>query len=383
MTDVKVITPTDLDEVTVKLNPQGKVEVDFDVVKQYVHSRAGGLISNGYGTLNSNLNFSRFQFDSSVATIGSGGFTTTVRNADFPIDELIPISPKLQYSFSFYAKSLGGGDNNLAYAYIAPYDVDGNSIQPIHIADMIIAVESVSTANNTVIVKPDDRQKLATRLAQLQATTPSISLNTTNYVAKNGYKYNELYSRERVVKAFRTRSQIQFDVDTGVLTGFEITKDLQDTTLAVGIAGATYIYAISTMVNHAVPTEPTFYSLTFTPEQVGINVNNKRAMSVASFIKVGWLLNRGSTSGHKTAIWAVDMRVQPPQKLVNDGAGQVVFTEKVATVDLQYNGIQFIFRQVANANRPMLMTGILYQGTWYGDAPNGQGFADPFAGSSG
>lgn len=378
MTDVKVITPTDLDEVTVKLNPQGKVEVDFDVVKQYVHSRMGGLVSNGYGTLNNNLNFSRFEFDPTVATVGAGGFTTTVRNADFPIDELIPISSSLQYTFSFYAKSLGGGENNLAYAYIAPYDVDGNAIQPIYIADTIFGVESTSRANNTVTVKVEDRQKLATRLAQIPPTSPSISLNTTDYVAKNGYKYNELYSRERVVKAFRTRNQIQYDPDTGVITGFEVTKDVSNTTLALGIAGATYIYAIPTMVNHAVPTEPTFYSLTFMPQQLGINTNNKRAMAVASFIKVGWLLNRGSSPGHKTAIWAVDVRAETPRKTVNDGAGQVVFTEREATVDLQYNGIQFIFRQVANANRPMLMTGILYQGTWYGDSPDDEVFVNPF-----
>lgn len=378
MTDVKVITPTDLDEVTVKLNPQGKVEVDFDVVKQYVHSRMGGLVSNGYGTLNNNLNFSRFEFDPTVATVGAGGFTTTVRNADFPIDERIPISSSLQYTFSFYAKSLGGGENNLAYAYIAPYDVDGNAIQPIYIADTIFGVESTSRANNTVTVKVEDRQKLATRLAQIPPTSPSISLNTTDYVAKNGYKYNELYSRERVVKAFRTRNQIQYNPDTGVITGFEVTKDVSDTTLALGIAGATYIYAIPTMVNHAVPTEPTFYSLTFMPQQLGINTNNKRAMAVASFIKVGWLLNRGETQGHKTAIWAVDVRAETPRKTVNDGAGQVVFTEREATVDLQYNGIQFIFRQVANANRPMLMTGILYQGTWYGDSPDGEAFVNPF-----
>lgn len=64
-----------------------------------------------------------------------------------------------------------------------------------------------------------------------------------------------------------------------------------------------------------------------------------------------------------------------------EAVSQVFFTDREATVDLQLNGMQLIFRELANGNRPMLCTGVLYQGTWYGDAPDADPATNPFTGS--
>lgn len=58
---------------------------------------------------------------------------------------------------------------------------------------------------------------------------------------------------------------------------------------------------------------------------------------------------------------------------------QVVFTNKEATVNLLFNDIHLVFRQLANSNRPMLCTGVKYQGIWYGDSPDDAPATDPFA----
>ena len=65
-----------------------------------------------------------------------------------------------------------------------------------------------------------------------------------------------------------------------------------------------------------------------------------------------------------------------------EAVSQVFFTDREATVDLQLNGIQLIFRELANGNRPMLCTGVLYQGTWYGDAPDDAPATNPFTGEA-
>lgn len=58
---------------------------------------------------------------------------------------------------------------------------------------------------------------------------------------------------------------------------------------------------------------------------------------------------------------------------------KVIFTDREATVPLYLNGIELLFRQLANSNRAMVMTGIKYNGTWWGDAPDDEPFVDPFA----
>ena len=65
-----------------------------------------------------------------------------------------------------------------------------------------------------------------------------------------------------------------------------------------------------------------------------------------------------------------------------EAVSQVFFTDREATLDMQINGMQLLFRELANGNRPMLCTGVYYQGAWYGDAPDAEPAQNPFTGEA-
>lgn len=372
MQDVKVLIPADLDDVTVKLNADNKVEANFNGLKDYVVSRAAGLITNGYGTLGNNTNFTKFKFDPTQANIGAGAFITATRNADHSIDEIIPVSPGLEYTYSFYAKSLGRGTNNKAYAYIAPIDVEGLPITPIHMCEITFRVEEMQAGKDYFIVHTDDRAMVEQYFRPKAGTNYQMNVLDANYGTSNGFSYpTGTYSRSQLVQDVKQARHLTYDPVTGRMAGHQITSTrVMDTEVGISTAAGTYTYLMPTLTDHVIPAEPTLYTRTFTLENVATSPLHKRMMAVASFIKVGWLLNRGPTSGHETAIWAVDMRAQAPSK--------IAFTNRDATVDLAYNGIKLLFRQVVGSSRPMVLTGILYQGEWWGDAPNNGKYKNPF-----
>lgn len=63
-----------------------------------------------------------------------------------------------------------------------------------------------------------------------------------------------------------------------------------------------------------------------------------------------------------------------------EAISQVFFTEREATVDLMINGMQLLFREVANSNRVMVVTGVNFNNKWYGDAPDNEQATNPFTG---
>lgn len=58
---------------------------------------------------------------------------------------------------------------------------------------------------------------------------------------------------------------------------------------------------------------------------------------------------------------------------------KLLFTDRVYTFDFPINGITLVFRQLKNADRPMVCTGIFSRGVWRGDGPSGRAIVDPFA----
>ena len=62
----------------------------------------------------------------------------------------------------------------------------------------------------------------------------------------------------------------------------------------------------------------------------------------------------------------------------NTGSTRIEFTEREATVDLMINGIQLLFRELKNSNKLMCVTGVHYQGQWYGDSPDNEPATNPF-----
>lgn len=65
-----------------------------------------------------------------------------------------------------------------------------------------------------------------------------------------------------------------------------------------------------------------------------------------------------------------------------EAISQVAFTEREATVDLLINGIQLLFRELANGNRDMVCTGVRHNDVWYGDAPDNEHAQNPFTGKA-
>lgn len=63
-----------------------------------------------------------------------------------------------------------------------------------------------------------------------------------------------------------------------------------------------------------------------------------------------------------------------------EAISQVAFTEREAVVDLMINGIQLLFREIANSNRTMVATGVRYNNVWYGDSPDDTPATNPFSG---
>lgn len=58
----------------------------------------------------------------------------------------------------------------------------------------------------------------------------------------------------------------------------------------------------------------------------------------------------------------------------------LLFTDREVEANIPFNGIAFMFRQLKNANRLMVCTGIKLDGVWYGDAPDNYPFQNPFTG---
>ena len=57
---------------------------------------------------------------------------------------------------------------------------------------------------------------------------------------------------------------------------------------------------------------------------------------------------------------------------------KLLFTAREVTAEIPINGITFLYRQLKNANRSMVCTGIRFDGVWYGDAPDDEPFVDLF-----
>ena len=58
---------------------------------------------------------------------------------------------------------------------------------------------------------------------------------------------------------------------------------------------------------------------------------------------------------------------------------ELLFTDHTVTAGIPINNTAFLFRQLKNANRVMVCTGIFLYGEWYGDAPDNEPFTDVFA----
>lgn len=284
----------------------------------YVQSRGQGLISNGYGLMQDNTNFSGFVFDATDTHTGFGCFKTDAVNFNRSIDEFIAINPNSTYEFSFFAKTLTQGANNLAYAFVECFDIDKQSIQPHHLPIIAFRVtQDVSYDHSTISIHPEDRAAFNTLYQRYRMSTANFLLSSHEYTAATGFKYpNGTYTRHHHSNHTPWNKTL-YNPDTGVWGGVAIKRGeiiAAGSYVTVTIPGGSYLYLFAKslvqagqvgeinreLANHSIPAEWTQYKARF--------VANKVLRAGTAMVKVGWLLNRGSTGGNATGVCAVEFR---------------------------------------------------------------------------
>lgn len=285
-----------------RLNPSD------DRMRLYVQSRGTGLVSNGTGLMGDTTNFSKFTFDPTEAKVGMGCFVCDMANADFAIDELIPVSPLDSYKVEFFAKYGKGSPQGHTYFYVSAYDADGQPMTPHWITDSTYKVERMVQGENQIIIHADDRQKFYDRF--VKNTSATIRFLSPNYTAQTGYLYPpNTYSRTQLAST-RTYAQMSYNKDTGVLSNVPIQIGVEPNTLvSISVTGENYAYIVNEMRNSKLSEEWQHFAKTFSTSQIMENPSHiqNKIFPYASFIKIGWLLNRGVTGG-VTKVSGVQMR---------------------------------------------------------------------------
>lgn len=296
--------------------------IDAAKLQKYVQSRGYGLITNGYGLMGDNTNFSKMSFLATDIYAGFGSFVTDVFNADVACDELIAIDTSGVYEFSFAIKSLSAS-NPLAYAYILCADMDGQPIQPHHQALIMLAIDGVS--NEGIVIAEQDRVKFATWYNRHRTSTIKPYINTTNYQSEKGFVFDENYSRTQLNTASREYRQTTYDSVTGVWQGLILNtagKKLKaGDKIAIAHASGSYLYpftgftgehAKNNLSNHAVSDTWQKHRIILDPNLTAPSESDPYHRPFAlrpytAMIKVGFLLNRGVRDS-KTAISAINFR---------------------------------------------------------------------------
>ena len=111
-------------------------------IPEYTISRGQNLVSNGFGTMGTNYNFSTFSFVPSVSFFNSGSFRLQSSGV-FYNDEFIPVNVLNKYILSYVLKQNTFG---VLFAGLAFFDTDGLPIVARH--HMFLPNTATSLANN-------------------------------------------------------------------------------------------------------------------------------------------------------------------------------------------------------------------------------------------
>ena len=278
-----------------------------DRMKLYIQSRGQGLITNGYGLLLDNTNFSAFTPLKSDVPAGFMSFANGTYNSTAPIDETIAVNMDKEYIFSFKAKTINAAANNKAYAYIECFDVDRGSIQTHHLP--VITFKLAEDWNATQPnLKPvsEDVSRVGTYLAKVMGTASLFWILDADYTSKTGLIYPRgTYSRTNLtpLKKFNETSFIN-----GEWRGLVLVKGASKKAgdyVSIAVTGGTHIYPFiggkgnRDLADHVIPNEWTDYTITFKPKDI--------LRPGTATIRVGWLLNRGSSNkGNITGINGIE-----------------------------------------------------------------------------
>ncbi|MFC3833105.1 MULTISPECIES: beta strand repeat-containing protein [Deinococcus] len=279
-------------------------------------SRGMNLLTNGFGTTGDNTNFSQFTFNAAEVYSGGGSFTTAVLNAVHTQDEFVPVDPAKYYRFTFAAKTLNlVTGNNYAYGTSTSYDVDLNSILPIH-----YTFDNDTYTTLAAPLKPGDTTITLTSAAawDTQATAANNYIKIHSFKNTKGYYWPaKSYSRNVGGLGQYTAANVNLSTNVVTLTTPWTIANPDDvngwpvgTPIGTCYSASSYQY-FTNVGNTPIPTTWTTYSgviggtFTNTGQVVSVNFPTGTA-----FIKLGFLANRtstgvGGTAGNVTAFSAM------------------------------------------------------------------------------
>lgn len=280
----------------------------------WVTSRGTNLVSNGYGTLQDNTNFSGFVYDADDSYSGGGSFSDTYTGTSGTTrrtDDLMPVDPSKSYRITYAAKSDAAGEATPSrhYSFIDMYDIDGLNIIP-YMVQWFDNTETTLAAD----LNDTDTTITLTSAANWHDTDGNgnhqHSIVFFGYQNSFGYTYPDYtYSRTYLAAAWNDNA-ITGNVIT-LASAYSGPTIPSGTAVANCYSGSTFTYVGAS--NVITPADWTVYSGAIGGlNEPGSTGNSGQGFRQGTaYVKMGWLLNRDSTVASTTWIDAATLEVVP------------------------------------------------------------------------
>ena len=289
----------------------------------YVQSRGQNLVTNGFGALNNNTNFSGLVFNSVERFSGFGSFTYNGADNSKSGDEKIAVDVSKRYIFSYYAKLLSKSvpsETPTHYGMVIPIASDGALLQSIHsfkqAGSKYTTLAAPLNPGDTTITLTD-----ATGWANTGSSNKYIGFYP--YTDTNGYTWPDYtYTKDVSAGNLWNNGGVSGNVITLAAPWSGASKPA-GTKVANNIAAGTYDYIAG--VNVTTPSDwgkfeggigPT-NGIMYSPPAVGDTVvGNGGYSSLGGFrwgtssVQIGWLLSYNTPTGTaQTALSAISFGI--------------------------------------------------------------------------
>ena len=298
----------------------------------WVSSRGQNLISNGYGLMGDNTNFSQSTFNKVDTPDGINGSFVTPAGASIALvaDEYIPVDTSEAYVFSFYAKQLSSADTAAKlFGLISPIDAFGITVSPefyTYLPNTTTTLASDLTAGDTVI----NLVSAANWSNSAGASNHLRSLIAWNYVDPGGKVWSpHTYSRNAYQNIWDDGGVNNVTNKITLRAPWAGPTIPAGTTVSNGSSGGTYLYPVASV---AVPDQWTRYSGVLPAGVNTTGIVSDRLPPGTAKVQVGWLANYPPTGSSRHAISGVNfsqiqrVTLPPPLNATSSGVpGQVAY----------------------------------------------------------
>ena len=245
-----------------------------ETIKAYIQSRSTNLVTNGYGSLLNNTNFSAWTFTQADAPTGAAGsFLTPAAAGTERLDEFMPVDVTKPFRLDVTARETGSAQG-YNYAFLEPYDSYRLAIATQHY--MYIPGTTTTLA---APLNPGDTTITLTSSANWYGTAGKPAAANTHYRSIIWWDYVDAGGKAWAQHTYsRNWSGVNYWADGGV-TGNVITLSAAysgparpaGTPLSNGSAGATYMYLPSICLTQVPTTWTTFgANVSGTVSQTGV-----------------------------------------------------------------------------------------------------------------